>query len=177
MKKSILILSVLSAFVFYSCNSKKSEEEIQKKMTESYTHFLEDQGYKDITLSFNEMDSATENTIDSMILRNLNWDFKGLTAPRTEEDIAFDSLFNLEESNRDELAKCKQEITEIQDRIKNRKNPKTLYRAHFLTTTSKIDNYNTTMYEIQDYHVFFTTDPIEYVDRVADYSSTRNDEY
>jgi hypothetical protein len=177
MRKTILVVSVLSAFVFYSCITKESKEEIQKKMTESYTQYLEDHGFDDIFLSFHEMDSATENTIDSMILRNLNWDLKCLTAPRTEEEIAFDSLFNIEEYSQDELVRCKKEITKLQDRIKNRKNPKTLYRANYKTTTSKIDHYNTTMYVVQDYHVFFTTDPIKYVDRVPDYSSTRNDEY
>ena len=112
-----------------------------------------------------------------MILRNLNWDFKCLTAPRTEEDIEFDSLFDMKETNQEALMSCKKDIAEIQNRINNRKNPKILYRANYMTTTSKVDDYNTVMYNLQNYHVFFTTDPIEYVDRVPDYSSSRNDEY
>ena len=176
MKRIFFVITILSLTFFYNCNSKLSKEEIKEKMTESYTQFLQDQGFKDIKLSFNEMDSATENTIDSLILRNLEWDFKCLSAPRTEEDIRFDSLFNLEEYNLDTLMRCKQAITDVTNRIKSRQSPKVYYMTSFLTTCNK-SNGLTMEYIIQQYNVFFTTDSIKYVSRVPDYSMSRTDEY
>lgn len=177
MKRIFFAITILSITFFYNCNSKLDEEKIKEQMAESYTQFLQDQGFKDIKISFNEMDSATENTIDSMILRNLLWDFKCLTAPPSEEQIEFDSIFNLEKYNQDTLIRCKKAIVEVRKKIKSNKTPKVLYRANFMTSCSKNDDFGTVCYYIDYFHVFFTTDSIEYVDRVEDYNLSKDDGY